>query len=294
LNAALDPPKPAALTTNPVCFVLAAHAATSVPVESLGELRRNLAPPGGSPLPANFLKHADEQSIAGLTAVFGAITAHGLAPDEFRDWGVVGAPSFLGRAAMNASLPRFLVEGAWEVSPHMIPHRSLHATSGSVSQALKIHGPNFGAGGGPGAEMEGLLAAVALLHSMSLPGVWLVSTWLDPELSADRTTGRPLPGTRSCGLALALLPVSGVSPGSGIANVQLIMGQESESAAALTRTALIELPAQFVQHSTVSYSIGSTGRLTLYRRSPVSQPAAVRTHGPHFGLRSPERSLTAR
>jgi hypothetical protein len=274
--------------------VLAAHAAAGVPVEAIGEMRRHLAPPGGAPLPANALKHVDEQTVAGLAAVFQAIAAHGLAEEKFRDWGVVGAPSFLGRAAMAASLPRFLVDGAWEVSPHMIPHRSLHATSGTVSQALGIRGPNFGAGGGPGAEVEGLLAAFSLLQGMNLPGVWIVSTWLDPELSADRTTGRPVPGTRGCGLALALLPTNRVSEGVGIANLELTIGAPHTSAVSLTRTGLVDLPAQLAQHATLSYPLGSNGWLTLHRRSIASGPTTLRKPGPHFGLLSPERSLTAR
>jgi hypothetical protein len=294
LNASLDPPGPAVPVANPVCCVLAAHAAVGVPVEDLGEMRRHLAPPGGAPLPANSLKHVDEQTVAGLAAVFQAITEHGLAGETFRDWGVVGAPSFLGRAAMTASLLRFLVDGAWEVSPHMIPHRSLHATSGTVSQALGIHGPNFGTGGGPGAETEGLLAAFSLLQGMNLPGVWLVSTWLDPELSADRTTGRPVPGTRSCGLALALLPTSRVSEGVGIAHLEMTIGEPHTSTASLSRTVLVDLPTQLAQHATLSYPLGTNGRLTLHRRSHASGHSVRRTHGPHFGQLSPERSLTAR
>jgi hypothetical protein len=272
--------------------VLAAHAASCVLVDAIGDLRRSLAPPGGEPLPANFLKHADEQTYAGLTAVFQAITALGLLPAEYRDWGVVGAPSFLGRASMTASLPRFLVEGAWDVSPHMIPHRSLHTTSGAVSQSLGIHGPNFGAGGGPGAEIEGLLAAISLLRGMNLPGVWLVSTWLDPELSADRTTGRPLPGTHSCGLALALMPAGRTPQGMGVADLQLTMGEADECAGALTRTGLVELPAHLAHQATLSYPLGSNGWLTLRRRNVASAQTTLRTDGPHFALRSNERSLT--
>ncbi len=278
---------------NPVCCVLAAHAAACVPVESIADLRRRLAPPGGEPLPASALKHVDEQTVAGLVAVFQAITAHGLPAKEFRDWGVVGAPNFLGRASMSASLRRFLVDGAWEVSPHMIPHRSLHATSGTVSQALGIHGPNFGAGGGSGAEIEGLLAAITLLHGMNLPGVWLVSTWLDPELSADPTTGRPVPGTRSWGLALALVPAGRTIEGTGIADVELTIGAPNESADSLTRTRLVHLPTQLAHQATLSYPLGTNGRLTLHRRHPLHGQTTTPPHGPHFVLRSPERSLTA-
>jgi hypothetical protein len=259
----------------------------------MADLRRRLAPPGGEPLPASALKHVDEQTVAGLTAVFQAITEFGLPVKGFRDWGVVSAPSFLGRASMAASLPRFLAGGAWEVSPHMIPHRSLHATSGTVSQALGIHGPNFGTGGGAGAEIEGLLAAVTLLHGMNLPGVWLVSTWLDPELSADRTTGRPVPGTRSWGLALALVAAAAAPDGTGIANVELTIGTPNEATGSLTRAGLVELTAQLAHHATLSYSLGTNGRLTLHRRHAALGHATAPPHGPHFVLRSPERSLTA-
>ena len=113
---------------------------------------------------------------------------------------------------MASDLPRFLAEGAWDVSPHMIPHRSLHSVSGSVSQALKIHGPNFGVGGGPGCEAEVLLAGAALLEGMRLPGVWVVITRLDPELPDDGKTGRPVPGTFSRGLAMALRPAGAAGP----------------------------------------------------------------------------------
>jgi hypothetical protein len=186
-----------------------------VPVEALPELRRQPGPVSGEPLPPAFLKHADEQTVAGLTAVYQAIHDHGLRqafPAGFRDWGVVAAPRFLGRPAMAASLQRYLAEGAWGVSPHMIPHRSLHSVSGTVSQALKVHGPNFGVGGGPGAEAEALLVAAALLVRRRLPGVWVVLTRLDPELPPD-DSGRPTAGTFCQGLALALAPAQDDRPG---------------------------------------------------------------------------------
>src|SRR5438067_465552 len=76
------------------------------------------------------------------------------------------------------------------LSPHFIPHRSQHAISGTISQALKIHGPNFGAGGGPGAAAEALLAGAVLLEGSRLPGVWVVLTGWDPEYVPD-PEGRP-------------------------------------------------------------------------------------------------------
>jgi hypothetical protein len=213
---------------------VAAHAGLRVPVESLPELRRQPGPVVGEPLPPAFLKHADEQTVAGLAAVFRAIHDHHLGNGQalhgyYRDWGVLAAPRFLGRPALAAALQRFQAEGAWGVSPHLIPHRSLHSISGTVSQALKVHGPNFGVGGGPGSELEALLAALALLERQRLPGVWVVLTRLDPEAPPD-PNGRPAPGTACVALALALVPprpdghgirlrlVAGAGEGSGRRN----------------------------------------------------------------------------
>jgi hypothetical protein len=176
-----------------------------VPVESLAELRRQPGPVSGKPLPASLLKHADEQTVAGLAAVYHAIHDHGLSNMRFADWGVVAAPFRLGRGALAAALQRFRDEGAWGVSPHLIPHRSLHSVSGTVSHALKIHGPNFGAGGGPGAAAEAMLAAVAMLERQRIPGVWVILCALDPELP-PLPDGRLAPQTFCVGQALALCP----------------------------------------------------------------------------------------
>lgn len=187
----------------PVSCEVAAEAVVRTSLEALAELRRNPGPCSGEPLPASFLKHADEQTVAGLGAVYRAIDKGGLQQTCFRDWGVVAAPRFLGRPAMAAALQRFAAEGAWGVSPHLIPHRSLHSLSGTISQALKIHGPNFGAGGGPSGMAEALLAAAALLQGKQLPGVWVVLTCLDSELPPDESGQLP-PGSQVVGLALAL------------------------------------------------------------------------------------------
>jgi hypothetical protein len=121
---------------------------------------------------------------------------------------------------MAAALQRFQAEGAWGVSPHLIPHRSLHSISGSISQAFKIHGPNFGVGGGPGAPAEALLAAVSMLEGQKLPGVWVVLSCLDPEKAPDEA-GRPAAGTRCVGLALALTPIR---PGRCALRLRVVCG----------------------------------------------------------------------
>lgn len=200
------PPEQLASRTCAVCCDLAADATVRVALEAVCELRRRPGPVYGEPLPASFLKHADEQTIVGLTAVYQAIDRAGWQTTRFDDWGVIAAPRFLGRHAMAAALQRFQAEGAWGVSPHLIPHRSLHSVSGSVSQALKIHGPNFGVGGGPGGAVEAMLTATAMLEGMKLPGVWVVLTCLDPEVPLDEA-GCPNARTECVGLALALTPI---------------------------------------------------------------------------------------
>jgi hypothetical protein len=204
------------LPARAVACDVVAHARVRVPYEGVGDLRRQPGPAYNGPFPAAFLKHADEQTVVGLAALFQAIHDHGLTPAPgspgFRDWGVVAAPRFLGRTTMAAALQRFAAEGAWGVSPHLIPHHSLHSMSGTVSQALKVHGPNFGVGGGPGAAAEGILTATALLECCRLPGVWLVLTAVDPEQAPD-AMGRPVPGTSCAALALALVSPATPQPG---------------------------------------------------------------------------------
>jgi hypothetical protein len=284
LSTSYDPA--GAPTDPPARCVLAGWSAASVPVESVPLLRKQPGPLLGKPLPVNFCKHADEQTVVGLSAVFAAIRDHRLAPEGevgiFRDWGIVGAPRFLGRAAMATDLPRFLAAGAWEVSPHMIPHRSLHATSGTISQALKINGPNFGAGGGPGCVAEALLAGVALLHDLRLPGVWVLFTRLDPELPEDGKTGKPVPGTICHALALALRPAAV----GGAVSLELTFPAAQPVAPILTIKALVGMLEQLNDSSSVSNPLGSVGWVTFRRTANLP--------GPHFSLLSAEHSITNR
>jgi hypothetical protein len=179
--------------------------------EFLAALRRNPVPAPGEPLPPTFLKHAGEQAIAGLAAVYQAIHNHYLSDKDFERWGVIAAPQFHGRTALAHALQRYAIEGAWGISPHLIPHHSLHALSGTVSQSLKIHGPNFGVGGGPGAVAEALLLAASLLGSGDLPGLWVVLSEHEPEWipTEPGQSGFGVPGTEGAtctALALALVP----------------------------------------------------------------------------------------
>src|SRR5262249_43183277 len=161
-------------------------AAVRAGVEALGQWRRQPPPLTGQPLPASFLKHSENQTVAAVAAMYEAIARRGWLGQPFTDWGVIAAPSFLGRGGTAHTGRRFAQEGAWGVSPHVIPHQSLHAVSGTLSQLLKIHGPNFGISGGPHAFREAFLIAAALLAEENLPGLWLILSgheceWLPVE-----------------------------------------------------------------------------------------------------------------
>jgi hypothetical protein len=149
--------------------------------------------------------------VVGLAALFAALGAGSWPAESFHAWGVVAAPRFLGRTTMATALPKFLAEGAWGVSPHTIPYLSLHAAAGAVSLALRVHGPNFGAGGGPDAEVEALLAAITMLHGHRLPGVLVVIMGWDPELTPLAPAVEPPSVCRA--VALALTPPAGERDG---------------------------------------------------------------------------------
>ena len=165
-----------ALSLDVVAFGTAAASPDMIPV-----LRRSPGPAFGEPLPPAFLKHSADQTIVGLSAVLDAIHRHNLGSASFADWGVLGASTYLGRLALVGVLTRYAADGAWGVSPHVIPHCTLHSVSGTLSLVLKSHGPNMGVGGGPGAAAEALLAAATLLSDNRLAGVWVVLTGWDPE-----------------------------------------------------------------------------------------------------------------
>jgi len=173
--------------------------------EGLAMLRKTPLSLAGKTMPGAFLKHADEQTIVALAAIGQAIGRFGLQETVFTDWGVLAAPRFQGRLMMIAALEKYVTEGAWGISPHLIPHRSLHATSGTVSQVLGIHGPNFGIGGGPSSASEAMLAATAMLARERVPGIWLVLTGWDPEPVPDDSTPEGLiPQCSAVALALTL------------------------------------------------------------------------------------------
>jgi 3-oxoacyl-(acyl-carrier-protein) synthase len=139
-------------------------------------------PAGSTRAAATLLRHSDHQTIAATAALYSAMSAMGMTPEAFVDWGVVAATRYLGRSHLAVAVRKFDVEGVWGVSPHLIPHFALHSTSGTLSLALGIHGPNLGVGGGAHSEVEGFLASLTWLAAGVVPGVWLVLTGWEPEL----------------------------------------------------------------------------------------------------------------
>lgn len=184
------------------CDVVA-HASVCAVSEEVRQLRQGLLLPSGERLPAAFMKQAEDQTIVAMAAVAEAMRRHGHIESSFSAWGVIGAPRFLGRVAMVAAIEKMRVEGAWGISPHLIPHRLLHALSGAISLAFKIHGPNFGVGGGPSGVSEALLTAAAMLEGARLPGLWVVMTGFDPEPDTRATQAGV--SWRCSALALALV-----------------------------------------------------------------------------------------
>jgi hypothetical protein len=174
--------------------------------ETLAQWRRQPPPVAGVPIPASFLKHSEDQTVACVAALHDALSGAGWIGRSFADWGVVAAPSFLGRGGTAHSIQRFSQEGAWGVSPHLIPHQSLHAVSGTVSQLLKLHGPNFGISGGPNAAADAFLIAAPMLADGSLPGLWLLISGHEQEFIPTETgkNGEAVRMPRCTAIALAL------------------------------------------------------------------------------------------
>jgi hypothetical protein len=127
------------------------------------------------------LKNSDDQTVLTLSVISRAMASLNRPTTAYQDWGVLAAPNLFGRSGTFQSLLSFRKDGAWGITPHVIPHHSLHAVSGTVSQALSIHGPNFGIGGGPDSAAEAFLAAATLISDNSLPGLWVVMSGYHPE-----------------------------------------------------------------------------------------------------------------
>ena len=271
---------------NPTTFScgLAFHAVLRVEAGRLDEFRK--APPNaqGTALSAGFLKHVDAQTLLGMAAIDRALHDSPIPPDSpLRDldrWGVIAAPRFLGRVTLTPVIANFHVEGAWGVSPHHVPHRSLHSFSGTVSQVFRMHGPNFGAGGGPGSEIEGLIAAASTLAGSALPGLWLAITRVEPELPPVNTNHIDPRATVEA-VALGLVPLAAGCP----LRLEMTHGlPANEDAGPFDLDTLAAMLNRLDQGNEASAALGQAGWITL-------RPSPKTLAGPHAIERFPSRSV---
>ncbi len=238
---------------------LAAHAAVRLSVEEAQALRKAPLRGCGDVFSVSSLKHFDEQTLAVLAALKLLLgDAAQEAAGAFHGWGVLAAPRYLGRAMMGPSIARFHEEGAWGVSPHLVPHRSLHAISGTVSQFLKAHGPNFGVGGGPGCVAEALLAASAVLQGMRPPGVWLVLSRVEPEMHLG-DGGRPHRDALCEAVVLALVPAG--SPARAL--LEVTAGAPGKGIEPIDFDALARLDEALARRGPVAYTLGDFGQVSV-------------------------------
>ena len=269
---------------NPITFScgVAYHAVLRVEAGRLDQYRKSPACAKGTALTTGFLKHVDAQTILGMAAIDRAMRDSTFPLDSpMRDlsrWGVIGAPRFLGRAGLTSVIANFHVEGAWGVSPHHVPHRSLHSFSGTASQAFGMHGPNFGAGGGPGSEIEGLLAATSTLASSDLPGLWLLVTRVEPELAP--VNGCHIDPTSFVeAIALGLVPRAASCPLQLALTHGLAANEEAEPFDLGTLAAMLH---RLEEGHETNASLGASGWLTM-------RPSRKTLAGPHAIERFPSR-----
>ena len=191
---------------------IAAFGSVALSNDELAQIRKAPESHLGLPLAASVARHCDEQTIAVLSAVAEAVRQLGAQQTDFKSWGIVASTRYLGRSFFSQALEKFDREGPWNTSVQVVPHRSLHSTSSTISLALGCHGPNVGVGGAIDGEGQALLTAAAMLDEFSLPGVWLVLAGWSPELNID-VVGQPTHEARCHALALALKPTSEVPGG---------------------------------------------------------------------------------
>jgi hypothetical protein len=176
--------------------------------QEIAEARRHPGPvpTGWNSISPALLRQTEDQTVVSLAAVLAVLgSLDDREPACFDRWGILAASRYLGRSGLVRTIAGFQDEGVWSVSPHLIPHLTLHSPAGTISLALGIHGPNLGIGGGPGAGFECFLTALTWLSTGRVPGLWLVLSGWSPEFVPDRQ-GEPLENCECQALAMALVP----------------------------------------------------------------------------------------
>jgi len=240
----------------------------------ISALRKNPAPAGDPAAMVSSLKYADDQTVVSLAAELRAIHDWGLEQQTFTDWGVVAAPSFLGRATVAAAFKRFRRQGALGVSPLIIPYLSQHAVAGTISLPLGIHGPNLGVAGGWGSMVEALLTALTLQRDQHLPGVWVVFSQWNQE-PVPRSDGAATEESICTAVSLALLPADSAWQGLRLRFVPAEPAGAAEPGADIAGLAeFLANHADSNRPQTWSCPLSWNGRLELTSRPAILARAA--------------------
>lgn len=206
-----------ALETMVRCRVAASHVLRGS-AEAIAQWRKQPIVVGAAKMPISFLKHSDDQTVLAVQAVLCALERQGWQDRSFVDWGVIAAPIQFSRMTNAQTIRRYQQEGAWGVAPNLIPHQSPHSISGTLSQALKIHGPNFGVSGAANACADAFLIAGALMMDRGLPGLWVILTGYEVEWIPAADGNHPV-APMCLAVALAL-----TTPEAKAAGLQLSIG----------------------------------------------------------------------
>jgi len=177
--------------------------------EQLAAWRKQPKPMTPEPFAPALIRQSEDQTIAALWATCEAIAGMDANADTFDEWSIIAAPRLMGRSGNATSFERYRAEGPWGISPHVIPHHSLHAISGTISQILKAHGPNFGVGNGPRQSVDGWLTAATLLSEENCAGLWLILVGHTDEYLPPLGEGATAPRVECEAVALALAPSRG-------------------------------------------------------------------------------------
>src|SRR4051794_860245 len=96
---------------DPPGLAVVAFGTARAAFDDVAALRKAPGPPGGPRVAYSLLKHADEQTVLGLSAVLNGLTGSGLADRPMDEWGVIAAPRFLGRVAGALHIDRYRRQG---------------------------------------------------------------------------------------------------------------------------------------------------------------------------------------
>ena len=166
---------------------IACHGSSDIDSGEIQPLRRQFAESWTGP-GRGSMRHMEDQTVAAMEAVR---LARAMNPQlAFGNWAVLACPLLPGRATFRENLKRYAEEGAFAISPQVIPQCSLHSLPGQLSIVLGAHGPNLGVGGWPGTEDQVWSTAWAIEKAIEPDGLWLVWTCQESDLPGAPNTQR--------------------------------------------------------------------------------------------------------